>query len=118
MEERIRRFRELTSRLLSERSCRGAGYPEELREEAVGLVQEGLAQGSSLREVAVRLGVCHATLYRWLARKEVRLRRVEIVPEPVTRCEAAHGLVLVTPQGYRVEGLGLGDVPRLLEMLR
>jgi len=118
MEERIVRFRELTRRLLSERTCRGAGYPEDLREEALGLVQEGLAQGASLREVAVKLGICPATLYRWLGKKEGRVRRVEIVPEPLLPVERAQGLVLVTPRGYRVEGLGLGDVTRLLEVLR
>lgn len=119
MEEQMVRFRESLRRLLSEGACRsGAGYPQELRQEAVELVREGLAQGMGLREVAVRLGICHATLYRWLGKREGPVRRVEIVPEPAAREELAGRLVLVTPGGYRVEGLGLGEVTRLLEVLR
>jgi hypothetical protein len=119
MEERIRRFRELTTRMLGERSGGGAWYPEELREEAIGCVQAATAQGSSVRGVAVALGVSHATLYRWMARKKrVPVRKVEIVQSEPARREGSSSLVLVTPQGYRVEGLALGEVARLLETLR
>lgn len=119
MEERIRRFRELTSRLLGERTGRGTWYPQELREEAIGCAQAAAAQGSSLRGLAAALGVSHATLYRWVARgKEIPVRKVEIVQSEPSRREGSTSLVLVTPQGYRVEGLGVGDVARLLEALR
>ncbi len=134
MEERIRRFRELATQLLGERPSRGGAYPAELREEALGCAQVARAQGRSVRELAVALGVSPAGLYSWMAIAKqaerghdlarevvacpVAVRRVEIVPEPRARDEGSSGLVLVTPRGYRVEGLGVGDVARLLEVLR
>jgi DNA invertase Pin-like site-specific DNA recombinase len=118
MEERIRRFRELTSQLLSERRGLRGWYPEELQEEAIGCAQAAVAQGQSVRGVAAALGVSHGTLYRWLEKRGGQLRKVEVVQSEVVRCERSSNLVLVTPQGYRVEGLGVGDVARLLEVLR
>ena len=134
MEERIRRFRALTTQLMSERASRGGAYPEELREEALSCAQVAREQGRSLRELAVALGVSPSALYSWMAiakqaerghdlarevvSRPIAVRRVEIVPEQRARGEGSSGLVLVTPQGYRVEGLGVGDVARLLEVLR
>lgn len=77
MEERIRRFRELSSRLVGDRAGRGSWYPQEVREEAVGCAQAALAEGGSLRDVSVALGVSHASLCRWVAReKRAALRKV------------------------------------------
>jgi transposase-like protein len=134
MEEQIRRFRELTSQLMGERPSRGVAYPEELREEALGCVHAARAQGRSLRELAVDLGVGASSLYSWVAiakqaergqdlagkvvARPVAVRRVEVIPDARGRSECSGGLVLVTPQGYRVEGLGVGDVAQLLEVLR
>lgn len=134
MEERIRRFRELTTQLLGERPSRGGAYPAEVREEAIGCAQVARAQGRSLRELAVALGVSPAALYSWVAMakeaerghdlsrevvcRPVAVRRVEVVAGDRGRGECSSGLVLVTPHGYRVEGLGVGDVARLLEALR
>jgi hypothetical protein len=118
MEERFRRFRELISRLLGERAGRGAWYPPEIREEAIGCAQAAVAQGGNLREVSEALGVSHATLCRWMRKRENALRKVEIVQSEPARREGSRGLVLVTPQGYRVEGLCVADVASLLEALR
>lgn len=133
MEERIRHFRELTTRLVGERTGRCL-YPQELREEAIDCAQEAAAQGGSLRKLAMALGVSHATLCRWVARARgaeqgrdlarevvscpVALRHVDVVQGELACGGGSSGLVLVTPQGYRVEGLGVSDVARLLEALR
>jgi hypothetical protein len=134
MEEQIGRFRELSRRLLGGRPGRSGWYPQELREVAVGCAQAAVAQGSNLRELAVALGVSHASLCRWVAKAKpgerghdvarvaegrcAPVHRVEIVPSEPAVGERSSGLVLVTPQGYRVEGLAVGDVARLLEVLR
>jgi hypothetical protein len=134
MEERIRRFRELSSQLIGKRPSRGGKYPQELQEEAVGCARVAREQGSSLRALGAQLGISHATLCRWMALEKqaergqdlarevvsrpVAVRRVEIVPGARGRSECSGGLVLVTPQGYRVEGLVVADVARLLEVLR
>ncbi|MDP9120689.1 MAG: hypothetical protein M3O15_04870 [Acidobacteriota bacterium] len=82
--------------------------------------QEALGRGVGLEEVATVLGVSEPTLSRWLERQRGPLRRVEVVAqeEAADRPRLAGALVLVTPHGYRVEGLELGEVAALLEALR
>jgi len=50
-------------------------YPEELRERAVRLVQETIAQGGdnqgAVTRIARQLGVGHETLRRWVRKAEV-----------------------------------------------
>ena len=50
-------------------------YPEELRERAVRMVQETIAQGSDnqgvVSRIARQLGVGHETLRRWVRRAEI-----------------------------------------------
>ena len=75
-----------------------------------------LRREEPLARVAADLGVSAMSLQRWLEQDEpVRFRPVEVEPgfaEVPTR-----GLVLITPRGYRVEGLEAGSLVSLLRVL-
>lgn len=119
MEERVRRFRERVRRHLGGREGRGVRYPPELRAEAVACARAAVSAGQGVGAVAAALGVSSMSLSRWLEGSP-SVRRVEVMAESAgagAAAPAASSLVLVTPQGYRVEGLDLGSVMALLESL-
>ena len=78
-------------------------YPARFRAAAVRLARGQLRRGVPVGRIAEGLGVTTPTLTRWLQRRQgAALRPVAVMAAP-----AAPGstLVLVTPQGVRVEGL-------------
>ena len=120
MDIRVQQFRH-------EAAARGAGrvggrYGQDLRRLAVALAAEQAARGGSVTESAAELGVCVGSLRRW---QETMLadtpasgfRPVAVqVESGGPSCEAARGcgFALVTPGGYRVEGLDRESVAWLL----
>jgi transposase-like protein len=91
----------------------GRRYPVELRREAVALAR--LQPGQALSRVAQGLGVDPRSLRGWMATEEVsRFRPVEVEP---SRESLREGLVLVTPRGYRIEGLSVEQLSDLLREL-
>jgi transcriptional regulator with XRE-family HTH domain len=89
-----------------------------LRSEIVALVSARRERGVSLAAVAAELGVSESSLARWTSAEQVVevegvLREVQVV-RPVSRVA---GLTLVTPRGYRVEGLDAEGAMRLLREL-
>jgi hypothetical protein len=76
-------------------------------------------EGKSLGRVAEELGIGPVTLTRWLGRsgaggeplRPVEVQREEEEPGP------ASSLVVVTPSGWRIEGLRLADLTELLRAL-
>jgi len=117
MEELAKRFR----RRAREAGCGGPGqrYPAELRRMASGYWSLASSAGQSLSEAARALGIREVTLGRW-ARESVGGEGAK----PGTLCEvvlassADGGRALVTPSGYRVEGLSLAELRELLSELR
>jgi hypothetical protein len=73
-----------------------------------------LDAGGGLGVAARTLGVSWLTLKRWQESEatQARLRPVEVVEEP-----SESKTVLVSPRGYRVEGLSEEVLGRLLEQL-
>jgi len=100
------------------RPGRGARYREDLQQEAVVLARMRILEGKSLALMASELGVGSETLSRWLGRAVIRepLRPVEVKGQQQESGEVC-SLVLVTPTGWRIEGLRLEDVPELLRAL-
>ena len=100
---------------------RGKRYPKSLRRLAVGFATEAEAAGWSASRIARHLGVASATLERWCATPPVveaegGMRQVVVrdeEPPAVERCA-----VLVTPEGYRIEGLRHEDLVELVRALR
>jgi hypothetical protein len=117
MEDLAKQFVRGREALVSEGS--GWRVPASLRSLAVGYGRWALAEGDSVGAAAVRLGLSRATLVRWLAEspdaeslsewREVVIREPELSPTP------GPVLTLVTPEGFRIEGL---DSPSLVGLLR
>jgi transposase-like protein len=112
MDARVKRFREEASRQGVGRA--GRRYPAQLRSMAVALARERSEE--PLGRVAADLGVSAVSLQRWLEQGEpARFRPVEVEPEAAS--SRASGLVLITPRGYRVEGLEAETLSSLLRGL-
>jgi len=123
MESRTARFRRQVEAHFGRRPSRGSRYPESLRAEAVEIVSGELVRGVGLSAVGGDLGVSAGTLRRWIEaspRRAGQLRAVEVVASTESPREDGgrrEGLVLVTANGHRVEGLSLAEVALLLEAL-
>jgi hypothetical protein len=78
-------------------------------------LEESLRRGGTRGSASRKLGVSELTLKRWQEGKKSngRLRRVEVVEK-----ESSEEIVLVTPEGYRVEGLSEPGLIRFLTQLR
>lgn len=100
----------------------GRGYPQAFRQRAVKLEARLKKQGWTRRRIVDALGVSRPTLRRWLkmdgddaspASSAPGLRPVQIAASTV----AGHKLSVVSPGGWRIEGLGLGELVELMEAL-
>jgi len=99
------------------REPRAVRYPLELRARVAALARARQAAGGSLPALGRQLGIPVVTLKRWLqaSAPSPAFRRIDLAarkPGEVENGEAP--LVLVTPAGYRVEGLTLAGVRELL----
>jgi hypothetical protein len=114
----VERFRSAVERSLGGRPGRGTRYREDLRQEAIALARTGMLEGKSLGRLAEELGIGPVTLTRWLEKGGAGepLRPVEVQREEEKPGQAS-SLVVVTPSGWRIEGLRLADIPELLRAL-
>lgn len=99
---------------------RGKRYPESLRRLAVGFATRAQAAGWSGRRIAQRLGVTWPTLERWCAQPATESdgEMLEVVVRDDVPSSASPRAVLVTPEGYRIEGLEQAELVELLRALR
>jgi hypothetical protein len=117
MDDRIGPLRARLHALTRGKASTGIRYPATVRAEVVGLVREARTRGIGRARIAVGLGVPAGTIARWqrLAPRRA-LRPVMLAADAGTPpVSPSPSLVLVTPQGWRVEGL---DVATLLRLLR
>lgn len=122
MEESTRELRESIQRHRSNKSVPGRNYPAALRSAIVAHAAERQAVGDGVHTIAASLGLNPNTLYMWLrarateTRPRAAFRKVRISSVPKDRsAPTANGPTVVTPQGFRVEGL---DVAGLVAVLR
>ncbi len=96
---------------------RGRCFPANLRRRAAAWLAERRAEGVTVDELAAELGLAPGTVLRWSTGAEKRGTRalvpVEIVPERT----AARTVSVVSPSGFRVEGLSLVEAAALLRAL-
>lgn len=94
---------------------RAVRYPQSLREAATEATRKALQTGGAFSGVARQLGIAPGTLERWLASEpEQRFRPVEVVDPSQA---AAATITLVTPAGFRLEGLDSSQAVELLARL-
>ena len=85
-------------------------FTEAQRAEAVQYLKRRRREGTSVGAIAEELGLGRTTLERWRSR-ESSFVRVEAA------LDAAPHLALVSPSGYRIEGLSLEQAVGLLSRL-
>ncbi len=88
--------------------------PSRLREEIVRYSQSRRSEGWPIRKIAEELGLSKTGLSRWLDAASGRLRPVRVMESAPPR---SLDLVLITPQGFRLEGLSTASAADLLRQL-
>ena len=118
MEQGIKQVRRELARVARAVPGRSRRYPEPLRRAAVEVLRHGRAQGLGLRAVARQLGVSAETLKYWARGDRGTIRPVVQVAEDQSGGgERDQQLVLVTPAGYRIEGLTIAQIMDALRVL-
>lgn len=94
---------------------RGARIPRRVRADIITHALAWRAAGVSMRTIAAALGVAPESIRRWT--QPTTAGQTALVPVRVVADRpggVAPPLTLVSPRGFRVEGLGLADVGALL----
>ncbi len=118
MQTSIDRFRSEVRQLARGKAPRAVRYPVAVRDAAVALARPRVREGGSVRQVAQELGVSEPTLARWLQPCAPSvLRPVAVAPDPEPERDDPAGLVLITAQGARVEGLNRAALIAVLRAL-
>lgn len=116
MNDAIREIRNQVRTHTRSRPATSVRYPAAVREAAVALARERTREGRSISRTAKELGLRPRTLWLWMRQgRAPRLRPVAVVTAP--RDAGATRAVLVTPQGFRVEGLDAAGLAVLLREL-
>ena len=90
--------------------------PAGLRDEITVWARQLRGEGHPLGTIAAAIGLSESALGRWLTtsgRSAGELRRVRVVE----RGSAPDSLVVVTPAGYRLEGLSVDEAVDVLRRL-
>jgi hypothetical protein len=105
MDEKIEAFREEVLRWRGTRRKGARPYTTEMKAKALQLAKDLQEQGLAMDVAAKRIGICAATLYLWRSSSKGR----HMVPVKVVRAESPETALgrfdLVSPRGYRLEGL-------------
>ena len=109
MEGRAGRFRESVRDQNAGRNQRRR-FTESQQREALTYFDSRRSAGATIAEVATELGIGKTTLERWRRRRSSFVR-VEAVGADSTP------LCVVSPSGYRIEGLSLDQAAELLSRL-
>jgi hypothetical protein len=108
-----REVRKLRAALAGRESGRGRRFSPELRRQISGVGRRLRSEGASWSGIGAALGLPTATVRRLCENEARGFARVEVVADPVT----VSGLVVVTPSGFRVEGLDANGAATLLRQL-
>ena len=87
--------------------------PQVLRSKVVVFARERVSAGDDVGRIAQSLGLSRNGLVHWLRTADRGFRQVRLLPES----SSCGSLVLVTPQGFRLEGLSEDQALRLLREL-
>jgi hypothetical protein len=120
MDQALVRFRKAAARENRGRRDVRRRYSIALQQQAVQYWLTRRAKGESLRDITVALGVAPWSLYRWTRQGKTRRRfhPVQVVAAEPARAVTPGLVVMMGPDGARVEGLDLETAARLLALLR
>lgn len=109
---------EMIREAVAKRTRRTAALSTELREAVTTYVRREREKGVTLEELAASIGLSMNTLARAARNGGARPAGPALVPVRL-KSEAARrgGPIVVTPTGYRVEGLSLSEAAELLRMV-
>lgn len=110
MDPRAVQFRESVRARNQGRTSGRRRFSEAQRAEAVEYLERRGIEGATVGAIAEELGVGKTTLQRWRSR-ESGFVRVAALADPVSEVS------LVSPGGYRIEGLDLDQAVELLSRL-
>jgi transposase-like protein len=116
MDEELTRFRAAAALENRGRGRMGRRYSAALREQAVRYWVRRRPQGEALPDVATALGVAPWSLQRWV--RASRLRPVQIVSPPAAAPVRASLVIVLAPDGVRIEGLDVETTAQLVDRLR
>ncbi len=91
-------------------------YTTQEREFAVDFIHEKKAVGFSMLRISQELGVSQSTLIKWI--KPVRKSGVMFRQVSIKKDFYSKGLSIVSPAGYRIEGLSLDSAVQILSRLK
>ena len=113
-------MQELAEEFVRQRKEHGIRVSAEMREMAVRYARWALAeQNQPLYESARVLGIRRKTLRNWrLGRRSRPAATMCEVVVPASPVQETAGLTLVTPDGFRIEGLSAEAAVTLMESLR
>ena len=105
---------------LDEMRRRGGGRfrtPAGLRDEVAVWATKLRSEGHGVGQIAAAIGMSETTLGKWLSPKVSagELRRVRVATDAAS--SGRPGLVVVTPEGYRLEGLSIDEAVDVLRRL-
>lgn len=94
-----------------------SGFPPELKAAVVQFARRQRAVGQTWRVIADSLGLSTKALRDWCApEKAATMLAVQLRPDEIS-LRNHNSVALVTPRGFRVEGLDLAELAQLLERL-
>ena len=108
-----RETRKLRIALARRESGRGRRFSPELRRQISGLGRRLRKEGASWSGIGAELGLPTATVRRLCDDDAPGFASVEIIGDAAT----GGGLVVITPSGYRVEGLDAHGAAMLIRQL-
>lgn len=105
-------------------------YPDELIDRVLAFVQQQRAQGQSLAQIALDLGLAPGRLHYWLYQRQRRRPASQKAPElalrpvrvsaqmvPVYDCVPERRYILRSPAGWELRELTLAELAELLRSL-
>jgi transposase len=114
----LEEFQSIARSKTVERGKKPEPYTPEQRTFALDYVAKERARGRSTSSVVSELGIAFQTLRSWQSPGDVGRKALRAVSIEAASIRGVRGVCVVTPRGYRVEGLSVDDAAALLERLR
>jgi hypothetical protein len=110
--------RHLRRQVVARERGRGKRYPEGLRRRVTAWAHQRRDGGASLQVISKELGLSMETVRRWTAAaRDSTPTRTALIPIEVISEPTAGRAVVVSPSGFRLEGLTLDEAVAVLARL-